>query len=133
MTRKLPAHLRSFAAACAFGAGAIVLLAAPAFADPKVVATVDGAPITDEDVAIAMADIGPGLPQKLDPAQRQKYVLDYLIDLKLAAKKAVADKLDQSPDFARKLAYYKDKLAMEEYARQGRQGRDHRGGRAQGL
>ena len=62
-----------------------------------------------------MADIGPGLPQKLDPAQRQKYVLDYLIDLKLAAKKAQADKLDQSPDFARKLAYYNDKLAMEEY------------------
>jgi peptidyl-prolyl cis-trans isomerase C len=115
MTRKLPAHLRSFAAACALGAGAIVLPAAPALADPKVVATVDGAPITDEDVAMAMTDIGPGLPQKLDPAQRQKYVLDYLIDLKLAARKAQADKLDQSPDFARKLTYYKDKLAMEEY------------------
>ena len=61
-----------------------------------------------------MADIGPGLPQKLEGAARQKYVLDYLIDLKLAAKKAEADKLDQSPDFAKKLAYYRDKLAMEE-------------------
>ena len=61
-----------------------------------------------------MADIGPGLPQKLEGAARQKYVLDYLIDLKLAARKAEADKLDQSPEFAKKLAYYRDKLAMEE-------------------
>jgi peptidyl-prolyl cis-trans isomerase C len=115
MTRMLPAHLRSMAAACALGVGATFLLAAPALADPKVVATVDGAPITDQDVAVALADIGPGLPQKLDPAARQKYVLDYLIDLKLAAKKAVVDKLDQTPDFAQKLAYYHDKLSMEEY------------------
>jgi peptidyl-prolyl cis-trans isomerase C len=111
----LTAHLRSFAAACALGVGAALVLAAPALADPKVVATVDGEPITDQDVAVALSDIGPGLPQKLDAAQRQKYVLDYLIDLKLAAKKAIADKLDQSPDFAQKLAYYKNKLAMEEY------------------
>jgi len=115
MTLMLTAHLRSIAAACAFGVGAAFLLSAPALADPKVLAKVDGEPITDQDLAVALADIGPGLPQKLDPAQRQKYALDYLIDLKLAAKKAEADKLDQSPDFAQKLAYYKEKLAMEEY------------------
>ena len=114
MTRMLPAQLRLFAAACAFCVGASVSPAAPAFADSKILATVDGAPITENDVAAAMADIGPGLPQKLDRAQRQKYVLDYLIDLKLAAKKAEADKLDQTPEFAKKLAYYRDKLAMEE-------------------
>src|SRR5208337_1543678 len=79
-----------------------------------VVAKVDGSPITDQDVAIAMADIGPGLPQKLEGAARQKYVLDYLIDLKLAAKKAEADKLTDSPEFQRKMAYYRDKLAMEQ-------------------
>ena len=56
-------------------------------------ATVDGAPITDGGCRDAMADIGPGLPQKLEAPARQKYVLDYLIDLKLAAKKAEADKL----------------------------------------
>jgi len=115
MTRMLPAHLRSMAAACAIGVGAAMLFAAPAFADSKVMATVDGQPITEDDVAVAMADIGPGLPQKLDPAARQKYVLDYLIDLRLAARKADADKLDETPDFAKKLAYYKDKIAMEEY------------------
>jgi len=115
MTSKFSAHLRSTAAALALGLGATLTLAgAASAADPKVVAKVDGSPITDQDVAIAMADIGPGLPQKLEGAARQKYVLDYLIDLKLAAKKAEADKLDQSPEFAKKLAYYRDKLAMEE-------------------
>ena len=77
-------------------------------------AKVNGQPITDEDVADALVDIGPGLPQKLEGAARQKYVLDYLVDLRLAAKKAEADKLTASPEFERKLAYYRDKLAMEQ-------------------
>ena len=114
MTPKFSARLRSTAAALALGLGATLILAGAASADPKVLAKVDGTPITDEDVAIATADIGPGLPQKLEGAARQKYVLDYLIDLKLAARKAEADKLDQSPEFAKKLAYYRDKLAMEQ-------------------
>src|SRR5271165_936463 len=114
MTTTISAHLRSTAAALALGLGAALMFAGAASADPKVVATVDGAPITEDDLNDAMADIGPGLPQKLEGAQRQKYVLDYLIDLKLAAKKAQAENLDQSPDFAKKLAYYHDKLAMEE-------------------
>jgi len=114
MIDKFSARLCSTAAAVTIGLGATLVLTGAAFAEPKVLAKVDGAPITDEDVAIAMADIGPGLPQKLEGAARQKYVLDYLIDLKLAAKKAGADKLDQTPEFAKKLAYYRDKLAMEE-------------------
>jgi len=114
MTTTISAHLRSTAAALALGLGAALMFAGAASADPKVLATVDGAPITEDDLAVAMADIGPGLPQKLEGAARQKYVLDYLIDLKLAAKKAEAEKLDQSPEFAKKLAYYRDKLAMEE-------------------
>ena len=98
----------AFAAALTFGAWS-----ATAHADSKVLAKVDGAPITADDVADAMTDIGPGLPEKLEGAEREKYVLDYLIDLKLVAKKAVDEKLDQTPDYARKLAYFKDKLAME--------------------
>src|SRR5271166_4999756 len=114
MTTTISAHLRSTVAALALGLGAALMFAGAASADPKVLATVDGAPITEDDLAVAMADIGPGLPQKLEGAARQKYVLDYLIDLKLAAKKAEAQKLDQTPEFAKKLAYYRDKLAMEE-------------------
>jgi peptidyl-prolyl cis-trans isomerase C len=105
---------RTAATAFALGLGAALTFMGPALADPKVLAKVDGQPITDEDVGDAMTDIGPGLPQKLEGAARQKYVLDYLIDLKLAAKKAEADKLTSSPEFERKMAYYHEKLAMEQ-------------------
>jgi peptidyl-prolyl cis-trans isomerase C len=97
----------------AFGLGAALVLAGAAAAEPKVLATIDGAPITEEDVNDALQDIGPGLPQKLEGPARQRYVLDYLIDMRLVAKQAAADKMDASPAFARKMAYYHDKLAME--------------------
>jgi peptidyl-prolyl cis-trans isomerase C len=113
MTRSALTPARRFAFLLASGLSAAWLIAASAQADPRVLATVDGQPITDQDVADALADIGPGLPQKLEGPARQKYLLDYLIDLKLAAGKAKADKLDQGADFARRLDYYHDKLAME--------------------
>ncbi len=108
MTSPILVRPRTAALAFALGLGATFSLGGAALADPKVLAKVDGAPIAEADVADAMADIGPGLPQKLEGAARQKYVLDYLIDLKLAAKKAEADKLTDSPEFARKMAYYRD-------------------------
>ena len=90
------------------------LLSLPAFAlEAKTLATVDGQAITDQDVDDAMADIGPNLPEKADAAARRKYVLDYLIDLKLVSKKAEAEKVDADPEFQRKAAYYKAKLEME--------------------
>jgi peptidyl-prolyl cis-trans isomerase C len=87
--------------------------ASAAMAESKTLATVDGQAITEQDVDDATADIGAGLPEKMDAAARRKYVVDYLIDLKLVARKALADKLDADPEFARKLAYYRDKIAME--------------------
>jgi peptidyl-prolyl cis-trans isomerase C len=114
MTAIFSGRSRAAGLAFALGLGAALSFAGHAQADPKVLAKVDGQPITDEDVADAMIDIGPGLPQKLEGAARQKYVLDYLIDLRLAAKKAEADKLTSTPEFDRKLAYYREKLAMEE-------------------
>ena len=98
--------------ALAFGLGAL-LLAAPALADSKVLAKIDGDAITQDDVNVAMEDIGAGLPQSLEGPARDKYVLDYLIDMKLVAKKAAADKLADTPDFAKRVAYSRDKLLME--------------------
>jgi peptidyl-prolyl cis-trans isomerase C len=113
MTRLMSRYLRKPISAAIFGIGATLVLATAAHADPKILAKVDGVAITEDDVADAMMDIGPGLPQKLDGPARQKYVLDYLIDMKLVAKKAQADKMDSGPVFTRRLAYYHDKLAME--------------------
>jgi peptidyl-prolyl cis-trans isomerase C len=111
-----PRAARSRASAFVLALGALGLLAAVAAtarADPKILAKVDGVAITEDDFNDAMADIGPGLPEKLEGPEREKYVLDYLIDLRLVAKQALADKLDGTADFARRLAYYHDKLAME--------------------
>jgi peptidyl-prolyl cis-trans isomerase C len=111
-----PRAARSRASAFVLVLGALGLLAALAAtsrADPKILAKVDGVAITQDDYNDALADIGPGLPEKLEGPEREKYVLDYLIDLRLVAKQALADKLDSTADFARRLAYYHDKLAME--------------------
>ena len=103
------------AAASRFALAAVLSLAASlAVAETKTLATVDGQPITDQDVTEALSDIGQGLPQGMDDTAKRKYALDYLIDLKLVAKKGFAEKVDADPDFQRKLEYYRDKLAMEE-------------------
>lgn len=89
--------------------------AAPAIDPAKVLATVNGHNITGQDLLQAKDDVAASLPQQLNDAARDKAVLDYLIDLNLVTQKAAADKLDQTPDFEQKLAYYREKLLMEAY------------------
>ena len=79
----------------------------------KVLAKVDGAEITDDDVKLALDDIGATLPAQLQGAEKEAYVVDYLIDMKLVAKKAAADKLTDDPDFARRVTYMRDRALME--------------------
>jgi peptidyl-prolyl cis-trans isomerase C len=86
-------------------------LAAPAAAE--VLATVNGTEITDADLKIAAEDLGSSVPQQLQGKARDAYLLDYLIDSELVAQKAEADKLDQDPDFAKRLAYYRGKVLAE--------------------
>jgi peptidyl-prolyl cis-trans isomerase C len=81
----------------------------------KVLATVNGVNITDYDVAQARDDVGATLPKQMNDAARDKALLDYLIDLQLVTQKAVTEKMDQSADFQKKMAYYREKLLMEGY------------------
>lgn len=92
--------------AAAQGAGA------PAAAG-KVVARVDGVAITEDDMKMALEDIGSTLPQQMDEAQRRAYLVNYLIDMKLAARKAEADKLAEADDFKRKIVYFREKALMQ--------------------
>ena len=95
--------------------GAVLALAFAASipASAKDLAKVDGVEITEEDVQVALDDLGPTLPQQIEGPQREAYVLDYLIDLRLVAKKAAADKMGEGAEVARRLAYYRDKVMME--------------------
>ncbi len=82
-------------------------------ASSGVLAKVNGKEITDEDLKIATEDLGANLPPQLQGKAREAYLLDYLIDGQLIVQKALAEKLDQDPEFPRKLAYVREKLLME--------------------
>lgn len=91
------------------------LLAAPAFAQAdKVVAKVDGIAITEKDIALASEDLGERLAQLPEERKRDE-VINYLVDLKLGAKAAAAAKIGDTPDFAARLAYYREKVLLDEY------------------
>jgi peptidyl-prolyl cis-trans isomerase C len=87
---------------------------AAATAEGKVVARVDGTPITEADLALAAEDPALSLPS-MDEAQKRDVIVGYLVDLRIGAKAAEAAKIGEGPDFARKLAYFRDKLLLDEY------------------
>jgi len=90
---------------------------AEAASPDSVVATVNGKPITQADLAIAADDPALSLPG-VDDAQKKGLLVDYMIDLKVGAQAAEAAKVGDSPDFQRKLAYFRDKLLLDDYLEQ---------------
>lgn len=104
------------AAALALAAG--LAIGAQPFAasaqEDKPLARVDGQPITQKDLDAAAEDLGERLPAMAD-AQKRDYLLTYMIDLKIGAKAAEAEKIGDTPEFARRLAYLRDKLLLDEY------------------
>ncbi len=83
--------------------------AAPAADGDKVVATVNGAKITEADVAIASREIAGSLARAnvQDPTQRRKVVIDYLIENQLLAEAGSKAKLDSGASFDQQMAYWK--------------------------
>lgn len=100
--------------------GLVVLLAGPAFAQPApvpadgVVARVNGLPITQKEIDLASEDLGERLAQ-LPEERRRDEVINYLVDLKLGAKAAADAKIGDTPDFAARLAYYREKVLLDQY------------------
>lgn len=90
-------------------------IAAPeAAAEDKVLARVNGVAITERDLALASEELNDRLPAMSD-AQRRDYLVGYLIDTRLGAGAAEAAKLNDSPAFAQRLAYARDKVLVDEY------------------
>ena len=87
---------------------------AAAPAPDTVVAKVNGSPITAGDLAVASDDPALSLPG-VDEDQKKGLLVDYMVDLKVGAQAATAAKIGETPDFQRKLAYFKDKLLLDEY------------------
>jgi peptidyl-prolyl cis-trans isomerase C len=104
------------AAAPAAAAAAPAAAPAPAV-DPKaVVATIDGQPITEADLALAEQDFSEEL-SKVPADQRRRSVLDVLIDLRLMANAATKAGLDKSDEFQRRAELLRDRALRAEFFR----------------
>ena len=112
MTLRLARPVATSAAALAF-----VFLAAAgpaAFADDKVLATINGKPITAADIAVAEGEIGSDMGS-MQPEQKRMSLLEFLIDNQLFAEAAEAQKLGEGADFETRLNYLKRRALREMY------------------
>ena len=111
------AHLRP----ALFAAIALTLLAAPyqrASAEDaqgsKVVAKVNGQPITEADMKFAEGELSADLGD-LPPEVKRRALAEYLIDNVLFADAATAAKLDASPEFSEQMNYLRRRLLREQF------------------
>jgi peptidyl-prolyl cis-trans isomerase C len=81
-------------------------------ADP-VVARVNGLEIHESDIKLAEEEVGSGLPQQATDEQKRDYLISYLTDMLLVAKAAEAKKISQDVDFAKRLAFARNRVLME--------------------
>jgi peptidyl-prolyl cis-trans isomerase C len=109
MKRVVLTALSLMLAAAAYGT-----FATPCFAEDKVLATVNGKPITEADLKVAESEIGADMGT-MPTAQKRMSLLEFLIDNQLFADAAESAKLDQGPDYQRRLNYLKSRALRELY------------------
>ncbi len=96
------------------GAQAQTSQAQPPAATPnKVLATVNGEAITEADIALAVEDVASEYPN-LTPDGIKSLTLDFLIEMKIVAQKAKAEKIDQSDEFKRRMTYVQQRVMMQQ-------------------
>ena len=107
-------RIRTFAAAAVLAASISVPGVAAAADDSPVVAVVNGEKVHRSEVEAAQANLPPQY-QKVPFDQIYPMLLTSVIDNKLVAADARAQKLDQEPAFQARLEWLKDQL-LERYA-----------------
>lgn len=95
-------------------AGTALAARAEQAAPDAVVATVNGSKITQGDLAIAADDPALSLPG-VDEAGKKNLLVDYMVDLRIGAQAAEAAKIGETAEFKRKIAYFRDKLLLDDY------------------
>lgn len=110
------------------GLAALMLMSAPAFAqnatttapaaaapDPNaVVVKIGNGTITEADINFAAEDLGQDL-NNVPPQQRRAFLVAVLIDMRVMADAARADKLDQTDLFKKRLGYLEDRSLRRAY------------------
>ncbi len=84
--------------------------AAPA-ATPEI--SVDGQPITQDDLNAVEQEIGQSLSPQLSPAKRQDVIINAAINLRLAANEAEKQKVMDEPSLQKKLAFYRQRILID--------------------
>lgn len=87
---------------------------APAADPAKVLATVNGQPITQGEVDQASSDLDPQF-SRLPEEQRRLAALAALIDIKALATKGKAEKLDQTKEFKQRMDFLQDRALHNAY------------------
>jgi peptidyl-prolyl cis-trans isomerase C len=109
-----PATAAPEASAAAAADPLAAMVAAAATSPDKVVATVNGNPITLLDVAVAAPDLQQSLSQ-MPPESRIDALVNALIDMRLMAQAATAAGIDTQPETAHVLAYEHDRTLRNAY------------------
>lgn len=88
--------------------------ATPAAPDPnKVVATIDGKPVSEAELALALQSVDQQYSQ-LPPEQRRAAAFMAIMEIRLLADKAVAEGLDKDPDFQQRMAFLQQRALHSE-------------------
>lgn len=87
---------------------------APAPAADAIVASVGGETITEADIAFAAEDLQQELAQ-MPPEERRAFLVTVLIDMKVMAKAARDQKMDQTETFKRRLQYLEERALRRAY------------------
>ncbi|MEQ1578516.1 MAG: peptidylprolyl isomerase [Hyphomicrobium sp.] len=85
-----------------------------ALAEDKPVATVNGKPITESDLAFADSEIGQDFGS-LPAETKRRYLVEFLIETNLFAAAAEADKLATGADFDKRVIYMRQRAARQAY------------------
>ncbi len=84
----------------------------PRAADDPVVVRVNGVEIGQSDIAFADEEVGGTMPA-MAPEQKREYLITYLTDVVILAQAAEKQKLGDSPDVKRQVAFARNKVLME--------------------
>jgi peptidyl-prolyl cis-trans isomerase C len=102
----------ALAATAAAAIVAVSAFATFAQAPDPLIARVNGVEIHQSDLALAEEDIGQQVPAK-DEQGKRDYLVNYLTDMILLSKAAEANKIPDTADFKRRVAFSRNKALME--------------------
>jgi peptidyl-prolyl cis-trans isomerase C len=99
------------AAAAAILASAVLPASAQTAPDP-LIANVNGIEIHASDLALAEEEVGDNMPQGNDDAKRD-YLVGFLTNMIILAQAAEEKRLQDDPDFKKRVAFARNKVLME--------------------